>query len=95
MTYKMTPNRSTLLRFVKKNKGITLLPYLATVDFLNKDRCFLNKFREPVPVREIGLVTHKYFVKKGILKLLKLEIHNNVNPLLEQNNKEEWLISLI
>jgi LysR family hydrogen peroxide-inducible transcriptional activator len=85
----------TLMRFVRKNYGVTLLPYLSTIDFLEEEAVFLKKFKAPVPVRAISLVVHKHFVKKKILDLLKLEILNCINPLLQQRKAEERMISPI
>jgi len=61
----------SVLEMVKINKGITLIPSLAL--FKNKHIIQDNvyKLAEPVPAREIGLVVHKNFVKKRILKYLE------------------------
>ncbi len=72
----------TLLKFVNRNNGVTLLPYLATLDFPESERSYLKEFSSPVPVRSIGLVVHRHFVKKGILKLLKKEIQTQIEPLI-------------
>ena len=64
----------TLRKMVERNQGITILPELATMDF---DRVRLNlirHFKSPEPVREISLVSHKNFTKKGILNSLKRSI---------------------
>ena len=84
----------TLLKFVNRNNGVTLLPYLATLDFPESERSYLKEFSSPVPVRSIGLVVHRHFVKKGILKLLKKEIQTQIEPLItieaEQKNIEGY-----
>lgn len=72
----------TLLKFVNQNNGITLLPYLATLEFTEEERQHLRSFKEPVPARSIGLIVHQHFVKKGILDLLKEEIQQQVDPLI-------------
>lgn len=83
----------TLLRFVNKNKGVTLLPYLATLDLDRKDHKYLKSFAEPIPVRSIGLLVHKHFVKKGILNLLKQEIQDQVMPMMRESGREQDVIS--
>jgi LysR family hydrogen peroxide-inducible transcriptional activator len=82
----------TLMRFVKKNKAVTLLPFLATLDFLEEDLKYLRQLKPPQPVRAISLVVHKHFVKKGILDSLTAAIQDVVKPLLADNS-EEWLVA--
>jgi LysR family transcriptional regulator, hydrogen peroxide-inducible genes activator len=83
----------TLMRFVRKNRAITLIPYLATLDFDEESNACLRQFVEPVPIREISLVVHHHFAKKGIFKLLKQEIIDVVNPLLDHSCTKEWLVN--
>jgi LysR family transcriptional regulator, hydrogen peroxide-inducible genes activator len=92
MEYK-TGTIDTLLRFVKKNNGVTLLPYLSTIDFLAEDKVFLKSFKAPVPARTISLVVHKHFVKKKILEQLKEEVIKCVNSILKKKSGKELLIS--
>ena len=79
----------SLIRFVKINRGMTLLPYLATLDFTAKDNRRMAQFQTPVPVRTIGLTVHKHFVKKQILNLLKEKIQEKILPLLKNRKKEQ------
>ncbi len=72
----------SLIRFVKVNKGITILPYLASLEFSSQEYKRVTQFRPPVPVRTIGLVVHVHFVKEKILNLLELEIKDKILPLL-------------
>jgi len=65
----------SLLRFVKQNQASTLLPYLAASGLNSEDQAKLSGFTDPVPYRSVGLLTHRYFVKHGILEKLKQEIH--------------------
>ena len=58
----------TLIEMVKKNKGITLLPELALTDNDQINNKNIFKIIEPVPSRKVGIVTHKHFVKRKILK---------------------------
>jgi LysR family transcriptional regulator, hydrogen peroxide-inducible genes activator len=80
----------SLLRFVKKNQASTLLPYLAASGLNTEDLSKLAGFEEPIPYRSVGLLTHRYFVKHGILEKLKQEIHaalENQIPDFWANNK--------
>ncbi|UOB19442.1 hydrogen peroxide-inducible genes activator [Abyssalbus ytuae] len=78
----------SLIRFVKINKGLTMLPYLASLDLTPAEYKKITHFQSPVPVRTIGLVVHKHFVKKQILSLLQLEIQDKILPLLNANQEE-------
>jgi LysR family hydrogen peroxide-inducible transcriptional activator len=78
----------SLIRFVRINKGMTMLPYLASLDFTAEESKRVTSFKPPVPVRTIGLVVHKHFVKKQILKLMQLEIQDKILPLLNSKNEE-------
>ncbi len=73
----------TLMRFVRKTDGVTLLPLLATLDFMEEDRKYLKSFKTPVPVRAISLVVHQHFVKRKMLGILTKEIQGIVKPLLK------------
>lgn len=64
----------SLLRFVKANKGKTLLPILAVKEFTEEEQLHLSYFKGDIPFREIGLVTHQHFVKSKVLELLQKEI---------------------
>lgn len=68
----------SLIRFVKANNGKTLLPYLSTLEFSEKDKKHLFSFSKNPPSRLIGLVTHRHFVKKKILELIEKEILDNI-----------------
>lgn len=68
----------SLLRITRARKGMTILPYLATTDLSTDIKQRLVEFDKPIPVRKVGLVTHKFFVKKKLLAELKLLIQNSV-----------------
>ena len=78
----------SLLRITKARKGMTILPYLATTDLSPDIKQRLVEFDKPIPVRKVGLVTHKFFVKKKLLSELKLLIQNSVIEHLPQKESE-------
>ena len=82
----------TLMKLVKRNNGITLLPYLASLDLPESQKPYAKRFREPVPARKIGLIYHKHFAKKDMLNLLRTEIQERVGPYV---NKYEAVRSII
>lgn len=80
----------SLVRFVKSNNGITLLPYLACLEFDEVERKKLNSFQSPIPVREIGIGVHKHYAKKKLLVELKKDIQKIILPLI--NFKEDSFV---
>ncbi len=67
-------NIDTLRKMVEINNGVTILPELATLDFNVKQQTMVRRFKAPVPVREVSLVTHRNFVKKKLVDVLKQEV---------------------
>ncbi len=82
----------SLIRFVRKNKGLTLLPELATLEFTEMEKERLFRLQDPVPIRSIGIVTHEHFVKKGLLKVMQEKIQIKIDETLSINN-EEFIIN--
>jgi len=72
----------TLMRFVRQNRGLTLLPHLATHDLNKEDQKKLRKFIDPAPSRAIGIATHRHFKKKKAKQIIIEEIQDNVKSLL-------------
>jgi LysR family hydrogen peroxide-inducible transcriptional activator len=69
-----TGSIETLKRMVEINKGVTIIPELATLNLAEANKAMVRRFQEPAPVREISLVTHRYFMKKRLTDALKEEI---------------------
>ena len=67
-----------LKRMVDKHGGITLLPSLATIDMDTNSKAHLRYFTDPVPAREISLVTHKSFLKLGMARALYDSVHRSL-----------------
>lgn len=78
----------SLIRFVRKNQGTTLLPHLACLDFPARDSKSLNYFCSPVPVRTVGLLYHRHFAKKQLLEKIQGTILKNVTPRLVASKRE-------
>jgi LysR family hydrogen peroxide-inducible transcriptional activator len=78
----------TLRKMVEMNKGITILPELATIDFSVKQQNMIRHFKAPAPVREVSLVTHRNYVKKKLVDVLKAEVLNSLprKIILNKNN---------
>jgi LysR family hydrogen peroxide-inducible transcriptional activator len=77
----------TLRRMVELNDGITILPELATLDMTAGQKNHLRNFKKPVPVREVSLITHRYFAKRKLISELKKSIMESLPDKLKKNNK--------
>jgi LysR family hydrogen peroxide-inducible transcriptional activator len=64
----------TLRRMVEQDNGVTIIPELATLDLSAKQQKLVRYFDSPPPVREVSLVTHRDYVKKRLIEVLKEEI---------------------
>ncbi len=61
----------TLVSLSDEGMGMTLLPYLNTLELDEKKRQQLKPFRNPSPAREISLIYHKSELKIQITEALK------------------------
>ena len=71
-------NFTTLIKLAKEGLGMTLLPYLDSIELPEKDRKFIREFNKPVPAREVSLVFHKSQLKIQMVKALKESIDSVV-----------------
>jgi LysR family hydrogen peroxide-inducible transcriptional activator len=76
----------SLINLVEANKGLTLIPRIATLHegILNPD--YLHTIVSPSPAREIGTVTHPNFSKKQLLASLEEKVLTSVRPTLSKVN---------
>ncbi|HMO63003.1 MAG TPA: LysR substrate-binding domain-containing protein [Ferruginibacter sp.] len=78
----------TLRKMVEMHHGITILPEMATFDFTTKQQNMIRHFKAPAPVREVSLVTHRNYVKKKLVDVLKAEIAAALPEKILRNKKE-------
>lgn len=64
----------TLIKLANEGLGMTLLPYLHTLDIKNTENKNLRMFSEPVPAREVSLIFNKSELKMQIVEALKSTI---------------------
>lgn len=64
----------TLIKLANEGLGITLLPYLHTLDLKEKDTFKLKHFKEPKPAREVSLIYPKNELKMHIIDALRSSI---------------------
>jgi LysR family hydrogen peroxide-inducible transcriptional activator len=64
----------TLIKLANEGLGMTLLPYLHTMDLGEKEQSKLKMFEEPVPAREVSLIYTKSELKMQIIEALQTTI---------------------
>ncbi|HSN09737.1 MAG TPA: LysR substrate-binding domain-containing protein, partial [Hanamia sp.] len=84
-----TGSIETLKRIVEVDQGITILPMLALKAMTAKQKQNIRYFKAPVPVREVGLVTYRYFVKEKLIQSLKDEILTHIPAEMKSSSKKE------
>ncbi|HYH16007.1 MAG TPA: hypothetical protein VD794_12335, partial [Flavisolibacter sp.] len=82
----------SLLKITELNKGITIIPELATLDFSTNKAHKLRSFKPPVPVRQIGLVTYRHFIKKKLLDVLEQAIVESVKKHINLTKGKEQVV---
>lgn len=84
-----TGNMETLKRMVDKSDGITILPELAVKEFTKPQLKMVKRLKEPSPVREVSLVTHRDHIKTKLINTLKEEILSIIPKQMQKlNNKK-------
>jgi len=76
----------TLVRLVDQGLGITLLPYLHTLNIPSRNKNKLKFFNAPDPSREISIVHFKEELKVNILNALQNTILENVKKVIPPRN---------
>lgn len=61
----------TLIKLSNEGLGMTLLPYLHTLDINTKEKSNLHYFNEPSPAREVSIIYHKSELKMQIIEALQ------------------------
>ena len=84
----------SLLKIVEINKGITVIPELAMINFDEKRKSQIREFMSPVPVREISLVTYRHFIKIKLLEVLKQEIKEAVAKFIPERSMERFVVEI-
>jgi len=68
----------TLIKLSNEGLGMTLLPYLHTMDLNDKQKDKLRYFNEPSPAREVSVIYHKNELKMQIIDAL----HNVISGII-------------
>ena len=78
----------TLIKLSKDGLGMTLLPYLNTLDLSEGDKKHLREFETPPPAREVSLIYHKSQLKMQLIEALKATIDGVVRGAIAFNDVE-------
>ena len=90
----------TLIRLANEGMGMTLLPYLHTLNLAESEQKNLHYFEEPSPAREISLLYHNNELKINIINALydviagvvrgaiTFEDLNIIDPVLKRKTKK-------
>jgi len=76
----------TLIKLSKEGMGMTLLPYLQTLDLKEKDKVYLHDFEKPVPAREVSVIYHKSQLKIHLIDALKNVIDSIIRGVIAFND---------
>ena len=79
----------TLIKMVDKEGGLTLIPELAIKDLTPSKQKGVKPIKDMNPVREIGLVTNRIFVKESILSALQRTIQATLDNDIQKPNRGE------
>lgn len=83
-----TGSVETLKRMVEQNKGWTILPELSISDKEDHQLDMIRYFRNPEPVREISLVTHRHFIKQALIEAFRKEVLSVVPDKMKAKNRK-------
>lgn len=78
----------TMVKLSNEGLGMTLLPYLHTLNILEKEKVFLKHFTPPSPAREVSLIYHKSELKMQIIEALRGTISGVVKGAIAFQNVE-------
>jgi len=75
-----------LIKLAKEGLGMTLLPYLQTLDINEKDKIYLREFKKPVPAREVSIIYHKSQLKIHLIETFKAVIDSVIRGVITFND---------
>ncbi|MCG9972721.1 hydrogen peroxide-inducible genes activator [Christiangramia crocea] len=92
----------TLIKLANEGLGMTLLPYLHTLDLKESEKKNLRMFKDPVPAREVSLIYNRSELKMQIIEALRNTIagvikgaitFQNVKIISPLNKKKEYQVN--
>ncbi|HMT35401.1 MAG TPA: LysR substrate-binding domain-containing protein, partial [Chitinophagaceae bacterium] len=83
----------SLINMVDVNGGYTILPELALSIFPEAIMKQVRTFNDPIPVREISLVTNKYFTKNKLSIAFMDSLLSNIPEPMKAKNKKRRILN--
>ena len=77
-----------LIKLSNEGMGMTMLPYLHTLDIKEKEKKNLHHFNEPSPAREVSIIYHKSELKMQIIEALHAVISGIIRGAIAFQNVE-------
>ncbi|MBT8267521.1 MAG: LysR family transcriptional regulator [Bacteroidia bacterium] len=77
-----------LVKLSNEGLGMTLLPYLHTLDISEKEKSNLHHFNEPSPAREVSIIYHNSELKMQIIEALQSVISGIIRGAIAFQNVE-------
>ena len=84
----------SLMRMVDINGGYTIIPELCLADFGEDVLERVRYFKDPVPVREISMVTNKYFTKNKLSIAFNESLLSAVPESMRMKNKKRTILPI-
>lgn len=78
----------TLIKLSNEGLGMTLLPYLHTLDLNHDEKSNLHYFEDPVPAREVSVIYHKSELKMHIIEALQAVVSGIIRGAIAFQNVE-------
>tara|TARA_R110000868_G_scaffold411695_1_gene707625 strand:+ start:1199 stop:2137 length:939 start_codon:yes stop_codon:yes gene_type:complete len=78
----------TLIKLSNEGLGMTLLPFLHTLDIKEHEKANLHYFEEPTPAREVGIIYNKSELKMQIIDALHSVISGIIRGAIAFQNVE-------
>ncbi|WP_010134867.1 hydrogen peroxide-inducible genes activator [Ochrovirga pacifica] len=72
----------TLIKLTDEGLGMTLLPYLNSMDLSESKQKLIREFKSPYPAREVSIIYHKAGLKLQIINALKEEISSIIRGII-------------
>lgn len=85
----------TLLNIVEINKGVTIIPELVLPTLTQQRLDKVYTFKQPEPVREISLLTYRYFIKQKVLQVVQQHILQGISSVLTHQPKAKNIIDIV
>lgn len=82
-----------VLRFVRANKGATLLPWLSAMELPPAEQERVSRFVAPAPFRSVGLLVHAHFVRHTVRVLMQDEILRSVKNKIPKSRAAGHMLS--